>query len=828
MFFILAVIAATFILGILLAPKVKTENAKASGLSDFNFPRSKEGDPVGLVWGTVKLKSPNTIWAGDFEAQAIKKKQKTGIFSSKKIIIGYKYLIGLDLCFCFGPNVTYRKMWFGKDLVWTGCLSGCENEITIDLPNLYGGKDKQGGVGGTFTLYCGNFDQSRDAYLAAKVSADISAYRGFAHVVFNKFYWGNSAQIQPVYMEVSRFTNELGLTPGFQYMQNGLDANPIEVLYALHVAGWGALGLDPALIDLANWQEVAMTIYNENNGMSIHLANPTDGAEVVKEIMNQINATYFQDPQTGLIKIKLVREDYVLASLPVLGPSEIESIENLSIVLWNEAKNTVRIKFTNRENQYTDAIAPQIDSANIRYSGRTKAVEMKFPYVFDAALAAELAARELSNLSTPLYKMDLRTNRKSVEIGPGDPFILNWPEYGFTQIVMRARKIGSGRRTDGRITIGAVQDEFATAATVIGIPAPSLHVNDNYPPADIVDYLFFEIPYFLEYQATDLDSRNGYYRLAALAKKPTIASIAYSAFIDDGAPEDDDPEMLDNSPYQATAKLDANLAKFEALIDGLIPILIIKELTSTNALADGTTAAVRLGRGLFILNGEWLSYETFTDNLDGTYDLENVRRAQLDSGWIGGLEDDLIWFLDGQEGFFFSDILPALTNLYLIDITSNSRALKADSPLIAVTPTKRKDRPLPPDYITVGGIRDMARTLDIGTGSDIGWRERNRLLADQIAFENDASQAAEAGTSYRIELWRDGVQRFFADGIVQPYSLIAPSSAAGFAFIKLYAVRDGLLSHTPSEIPVYVNTDPDSLTIDLDPVYIDDETVEFS
>ncbi len=828
MWFLLAVVAATFVLGILLAPKVKTENAKASGLGDFNFPRSKEGDPVGLLFGTVKLKSPNTIFAGDFEARPIKKKQKTGLFSSKKVIVGYQYFIGLALCFCLGPGVRFRRMWLGKDEIWNGCLNTCENEITIDLPDLYGGKDRNGGIGGKFRLYCGNYDQNRDTYLASKTDANVSAYRGFAYIVFEKFWWGNSAQIQPVYVEAQRFTNDLEIGDSKQIMANGLDANGIEVLFSLITNNWGCLGIDPATIDVVNWREVAVQIWDENNGISLHQASPVDVSEIAKEVMSQINATLFQNPQSGLIQIKLNRADYDIGDLPVFGPDEIEAINNLSTSLWESTSNIVRVAFVNRENSYADGLAPAMDESSIRYLGRQKSTLIKFPYLFDAVLAAELAARELSNINIPLFKADLVLNRKAVQVGPGDPFVLNWPEYGISSVVMRARKIGLGKRRDGKVTMSVVQDEFAAADAVIAIPPSSDHVQEIFQPQDIVDLMIIEVPYFLEYQATDLDTRTGYYRLATLALAPSTASIGYNAFIDDGPPDDDDPQMLELAPYNAIAALDMDLDQFDGLVDGLVAVLTIKDLSDPAALADGSEAAVRLGSGLFILNGEWLSYETYTDNLDGTYDLENVRRAMLDTGWIGGVVDDIVWFINGQEGFFSSDILPVATDLYFLDVTSNSTLAKSAATIYPITPSMRKDRPLPPDYITVDGIRADDVEIDYGIGADIEWRDRNRLLADQVAFEDDATQTAEAGTTYRIELWRDGIMRFDDDGITQPYSLVAPLGAIGFSTIKIFAIRDTLESYSAAEFPVYVNPDPDALLIDDDPVYIDDDFVEFS
>jgi hypothetical protein len=115
--FVIAAFVVGLIASLFLAPKPKIENARASTLSDLNFPRAKEGDPKPWFVGKVRNKGPNTLWAGDFEARPIKKKVKTGLFSSKKQIVGYNtssvwlWIGGLDRalrCIGFGaPKTNY-------------------------------------------------------------------------------------------------------------------------------------------------------------------------------------------------------------------------------------------------------------------------------------------------------------------------------------------------------------------------------------------------------------------------------------------------------------------------------------------------------------------------------------------------------------------------------------------------------------------------------------------------------------------------------------------------------------------------------------------------
>ena len=74
----LVVFIVALLLVAALTPKPNIENARAAKLGDFQFPRSKHGDPMPLVWGTVRQKSPITAWYGDFRPVAITEKVKTG------------------------------------------------------------------------------------------------------------------------------------------------------------------------------------------------------------------------------------------------------------------------------------------------------------------------------------------------------------------------------------------------------------------------------------------------------------------------------------------------------------------------------------------------------------------------------------------------------------------------------------------------------------------------------------------------------------------------------------------------------------------------------
>ena len=833
MWFLLAFFIAGFVLTAFISPKIKIENAKAAGLDDFGFPRSNEGDPVDRFYGTVKHSGPNTIGLTDYVPVPIKKKVKTGLFSSKKVITGYKNYIGVDLAWALGPGVVYRRLWFGENLVWAGCLygEGCVNEITIDLPELYGGsKDgNRGGIGGKVTMYCGAFDQPRDPYLALKLNADVPAYVGIAHMVFSSvdglsgFWFGNANNVDAIACEASYFTNTLALDP---YLQNlgtdGLDANPVEVLYDILCDDWGNLGYDPAKINVVDWRLKAQTVYDEGNGISLSIANATEAKDAVKQILRQINATIFEDQSTGLVELTLLRDDYDVGDLDVLGPSQIVEIRNYSKKLWNETNNVVRVKYTDREAGYIkDKVAIAKDFALLRFQGKQRPVEITMPGIYNAALANQIAARELSNLNVPIFQCEMVLNRTVSGLKPGAVFVLEWPEWGIVQMIMRVRKVGNGDLRDGKITISVVQDEFSLKDTVISAPVPPIYIPTNYDPEDIVDFDFLEVPAFLDYQA-GLGTRVGYTRLMSFVKSPTSYSIGYDGFIEEG---DEDAQVLTVAPYSSFAKLDGAIGRFDGFADGVIPVVTIKELNNPTALK--TTPNVRLGGGMFAVGDEFFAYEDSLDNLDGTYHLTDVHRAFLDSGWFAHIDEATVYFFDGQEGFFETDSLPGVAiDVYLTDRTATGSSAVADAVVNPLTPVGRVERVIAPDYATADGSRAINQVFVTGDIVAITARPRNRSDVIEAWFEDDAAGTAEAGTLYTIKSETLGVETLVADDQVLPYDLTVTIGMVGQTVVHVYAKRDGLNSIASTIMPIVVVL-PETLLIDGDPVLIDGETIEF-
>ena len=62
-------------LSLILRPRSTYEAPTPAKLEDFNFPRAKEGQAAGWVYGTVIIKDPNFHWWDDLKTRPIKSKQ---------------------------------------------------------------------------------------------------------------------------------------------------------------------------------------------------------------------------------------------------------------------------------------------------------------------------------------------------------------------------------------------------------------------------------------------------------------------------------------------------------------------------------------------------------------------------------------------------------------------------------------------------------------------------------------------------------------------------------------------------------------------------------
>lgn len=756
--FTLALFVVSFIVTALLTPKPKFENARPQDLKDVSFPRATENAPIPLILGRVRMDAPNTIWYGDFKTVPIKEKVKTGLFSSTRVTVGHKYYLGLDLALGMGPNLVLREIYMDDKLAWSGVTSGAgASAVTINQPSFWGGHKEGGGFVGGGNFYSGALnltDQPVDSYLESQVGAgNVPAYLGTAHWVVNQAYIGESAQLRKMAFVLECYTNSLGLSNSGKI---GIDMNPAEAIYQIMTDTWRGMGVDPAKIDVTSLQDIGEVLYTEGNGVSVVVTAETTGESLVQEIMRQIDGIAYQDPDNGLITFKLIRDDYEIADLPIYDEDDIVKITNFSRTSWDEVVAQVKVTFPQRDKE-SDAVAISQDMATVSMLGRLRSTTISFPMCYDKSLANQLASRERAQLSIPLFRMTIEMNRNAHSLRPGDVFRLNWPEYNLENLVMRVQEFDFGELVNNKIVVKCLQDSFAISQTVFAAPPDSGWVAPVVDPQPIAVSEIIEMPRFfqkrLEYPLSD-----GQAGVIPAALAPSTASSSYD-FTAGIVTEEYDIRSPEYIPYPATGTVSVEYDRDNGFASGKDTTvgLTISNLAEEFSPADNDADKKTGENGLIYVSGEWMAFDSLTDNGNGSVTLRNLQRGLFGSQIKTHPVGTRVWqvtpemFYDGsldnlsELGTLFFKLIDRVgpQSLDLSEIAEGSQAMEDIA-----------DRPLRPRYVELEGQRNGIIINDL-SAKTLSWRPSNREVLE-VTFESDPSQVPDQTEVYNIDVMIGG------------------------------------------------------------------------
>lgn len=818
----IVIISIAFLL-VLAAPKPKVENARAANLGDFQFPRSKEGDPVPWFRGTVRLRSPNSLWYGDYTPVPIKKKQKTGLFSSKKVTVGYKYHIGLDLCWALGgyQTVVLRKLWSDKYVFWQGEQSTA-GTLSINLPNLFGGKDQRGGMVGSIEFYPGSFSEAKSAYLANKADADVPAYIGQCRTVFkgngstqaSGFYFGTTTNINAINAEASCYSSNVH--EDFSIMPNGWDVNPMELLHAGFTQRFGMIGVNESDIDLPSWRRDAETLFNENMGMSLLVQQTITGKDLCEEVLRIADGILYQDNDTGKMVSCLIRQDYEVEDLPVFDQSVVKELVNFTKTTWDQAYNQCRVTFKDRANEYADRVAIQQDFALINFQQKVRNTDISVPGCFVNSQATDLATRQLSLMSVPLFQIEIRCNRRASLIKPGQCFVFNWAPYGISNMVMRVQKIDKGTLTDGVVTINAVQDRFATALAVFAPPTGSGWVNPIGPPQPMTNQALFELPY-------EISSAEGAI-VATLGGRPGAVDIGYLAEIGDAT--DTYTRTVDVTEFTPAGTL---ATSYPANTDARDATgFAISSVQQSDALDNATEDEVMSGSSVALIRSLAGDELVAWKNFDGSQ-VSDVIRGIFGSVALDHASGAKVFFITDGFGLANKDdpytVLPRSMFAKFLTYNGMGQLDPTDAIEIEVDLVNKAQRPAVPGRVRVNGAGVYGLGTVVGAFV-LAWAHRSRLDT-QVRTQDDASvptNLIETGMLYNIRVYNNTIDSLIVEGLNGNASNAnIKLSASAEIRVELTSVRNGLESYS-KQIAIF---DYDAGTETTDEIIFDETSIIF-
>ena len=633
-----AMLVVSTVVSAVLAPKPK--DAEPSSLGEFQVPTAEEGRPHGIILGTCKVKAPNITWWGALRTEAIKRVANT--LTGSRTTIGYKYRLGMQQCLGIGPIDELVDIVVGgkslKDSGTTipGSYAAAGTDLTVNLPDLFGGDEREGGLAGAIRFYFGSNTQDADPYLAVQFGSPAPAWRGICYAVLKDFYLGTSNYPK----EWAWVLRSCPCPDGFDPAKRNIDgdANAAYGLAYILVLSreMGGCGESLGTLDTASFQAAANALYAEGFGISLLMDRGQNADTWMGEILRHIDGVLYTDPSTGLTCLRLIRADYDPAALPEFTEGDMQAAPEVTLAAPPDTLNRVVIRYTDRAQGFTVRTAQDQDSGNYWARGEGSDTTLDFLALSSPITAQLVAAREIRGLASPLAKGTLHLNRKGWKLRPGSPFKLTFAPHGWQGLICRVTNIRYGTLGAGKITVEFAQDVFAVGSQSYAPPQPSGWVDPVTPPQACVAQALVETPHWLvgeTRQVTAMGARGDQITLGA-----EVWTNEGSGFLPTGLLPSMTPTGLLSAPYSAkTSALDSTGFVVGGGSDlGALPGL------STNP--DGRARGVNLA--WFPATGELVSWTTATDNGNGTFTISGgVLRGVMDTVPTDHSTGDRVWFL---------------------------------------------------------------------------------------------------------------------------------------------------------------------------------------
>ena len=418
-----------------------------------------------------------------------------------KQTIGYQYFLGLHMIICHGPVDSIGPVYAGERVItitnpsYSGAPGTSIVHGSANSPNLFGGKKKEGGIQGRVDFMFGADDQGQNSYLAARLGADnLPSFRGVVSVVCRKIYIAAmNPYPKPWWFTIKNIPQKDWYSAKADI--NSGSANGAHILReSITNADWG-LGYPFTMIDDPSFRQVADTLHSEGFGLSMMLAGQGSVEDFMQQVLRHINGVVFSDRVTGRFILRLIRDDYDVATLPAFDENNILSLDSFQRPTFAEMVNEVVIVYR-RRGEYKDSALTFQDLASVQAQGGVISQRIQFPGIDNPNIAARVGIRELRQQSTPLAQVRMTVNRDGWNINPGDPIKMSWPALGIENIVLRVIKANYGDVLRGRITFEAVEDVFGLPASSYVEPQDPIWTDPVLDPVPLATRRIEELTYW--------------------------------------------------------------------------------------------------------------------------------------------------------------------------------------------------------------------------------------------------------------------------------------------------------------------------------------------
>jgi hypothetical protein len=724
-----------------------------------------------------------------------------------------------------------RAVYVDDKTAWSG-RQATQQALSVNAPNAFGGPKEQGGLLGTIEYLPGGAAQTLPNRLAQRLgltSSTSPAYRNITSLWFtgnessqilgdygygygidvpeydtsytysastgSGFTWSANnpviAQSVDAVLEYCPSSDEFSeLNPAHAQIANAdapegwPDANPAHIIYAVSVDPAYGASTDLSLVDHGSFRACAATLHAEGFGLSLIRTSPEATDQFISDILGHINGSVFTHPLTGLLTMRLYRDDYDSAALTALTPANARLLK-AARTQGAQLGNQVTVKYTNPQNE-ADASVTRQTLAGIDAQNGISAADRNFYGIRKAALAEAVCERELRQVSTPLLVGEVEIIDPALhgDCFPGAVFRLAFPRRGLDGIVIRLLEVQQATLKSPKVIAKFSEDIFSVRKSPIySPPPPSQWVRPEALPEAATAVVTMNTPYFWDVEdGVSPEWPAGY------------------PFFVAGAPNRDAVDYDLVTYAAATGWRSRGLKSF---VDYRVTDFALTASANSIAKSFWTDPVTCPAVGAFLLMGSGSDLGT---EIAYVYDSTDTHwllyRGVLDTAPRAHSSGVGVWcvlqpsrHVDQQEERASGEV----ANYRLLVRTSKGQLALASAPNLALTCTDRTHKPLRPANATLAGSLPSA-TITGATGTvTLNWANRNRLMeqgtvvpwsAGSVTPEYKQRTIVDVLTPAGVVIYRNDTLWSETSFVLDRAWFAKQSSVT----VRLYSERDGLES----------------------------------
>jgi len=729
--------------------RVTRSTETSERLVSVDIPQTEIGVPVMQVIGRRMVPDANTLWVGNLKPLTETKVEASVVTDDAGVTTTYTtttttiigYFADIHMGICLGPDVHLLGIYVGDIKVWDGDVGPARSTFTLN-PN----RTFLSGVSVAFSG--GSYSQTAEPLVT---QADYPGYVGVATILLQNIRL--DLPMGNISFEVSRAVNPLALSGANNILD--ADVNVASALVDVMTNRWGSGNTDLAKIDTASFTAAAIILASEGNFCSLKIGRETSVAAVIKALQDQAGMIVYQNSENGLISCELVRPDAIDYSDQTrrFSPSNIISLQSYQKTGWKDTINQATGSYTSREAKYAETTVFLQNPSNL-VDGK-KPTNFSYPYASNKTLARKLLSRDIAFLLVPSMSFILTTTRDGADLYPGSIIFVNWPKYNFFNLPMVVLTVRKQPIDQNTVTLtvrqirGSANLPFYDEA--VEPPAP-FDLTAKAPTASRI----LNAPLVLARRGPGLNYTTTaiQYDLAYPLFLPTPANESQTAFhvLRDG----DAAAFTLNAPFPTCAKLLGAMSKYDGYTTGIIGSVFIDNVFNPIHLVSVGIGGVKAGMVFIFLGNEILSFETAVDLGGGSWRLDNVHRALIDTTFEAHADASDMHII--QSGFTnyvgrAVDYPTTSPQFKLVSSTLTDRGFAGGQPTNSLltssfSPSSNRimSPPRPHNTKINGGARSSTPVaITVGASVTVSWLGRSRFNF-LVSLMLDVSSAQSAQT----------------------------------------------------------------------------------